>query len=79
VEAAKRPIRVNLCLGSDEECNRSRGCATYHCRPEAQDALASVPRSGARHKRLAIEEAAMQAAESTIIRRYGGSESLLYA
>ena len=77
VEAAKGPIRVNICLGSDEECNRSpmvrRITSGRKLETRARE------RAAQRRQAQAIEEAAMQAAEPTIIRRgYGGFESLLY-
>jgi DNA-binding IscR family transcriptional regulator len=76
VEAAKGPIRVNICLGSDEECNRS---PSVRRSPLAGSSRRARERAAQRRQTQAIEEAAMQAAEPTIIRRgYGGFESLLY-
>ncbi len=57
VEAVEGPIRLNICLGTDEECNRQPWCAAYHVWSDAQEALAGVLR------RATIEDLARVEAE----------------
>jgi Rrf2 family protein len=44
VEAVEGPIRLNVCLGADDECARQAWCAAYRIWNEAQDALTGVLR-----------------------------------
>ena len=44
VEAVEGPIRLNICLGSDEDCSRQTWCSAYAIWTEAQDALTGVLR-----------------------------------
>lgn len=44
VEAVEGPIRLNVCLSSEDECNRQPWCSAYHVWSEAQEALAKVLR-----------------------------------
>jgi len=44
VEAVEGPIHLNICLSSDDECNRRAWCSAYQVWSDAQDALTSVLR-----------------------------------
>jgi Rrf2 family protein len=44
VEAVEGPIRLNICLGSDDDCDRQPWCSAYHVWSDAQDALTGVLR-----------------------------------
>lgn len=55
VEAVEGPIRLNICLGTDDECSRHPWCSAYHVWSEAQDALSGVLRK-ATIEELAREE-----------------------
>ena len=45
VEAVEGPIRLNVCLGSDDECTRQPWCSAYRVWNEAQHALTGVLRN----------------------------------
>ncbi|MBZ5580009.1 MAG: Rrf2 family transcriptional regulator [Acidobacteriia bacterium] len=44
VEAVEGPIRLNVCLGADDDCARQPWCAAYQIWSDAQDALTGVLR-----------------------------------
>lgn len=44
VEAVEGPIRLNVCLGTDDDCARQPWCSAYQIWSDAQDALTGVLR-----------------------------------
>jgi Rrf2 family protein len=59
VEAIEGPLRLNICLGSDNACDRLAVCASHRVWQGAQEALAAVLR-GATIETLARETAEKQ-------------------
>jgi len=45
VEAIEGPLRLNLCLGSDNACERQGACLAHNVWQSAQEAMATVLRS----------------------------------
>ncbi len=62
VEAIEGPLRLNVCLGSRDACERQGSCAMHRVWEGAQEAVASVLR-GATIEALARESAEKQQRE----------------
>jgi len=62
VEAVEGPIRLNVCLGTDDECHRQPWCSAYHVWSDAQDALTAVLRK-ATIDELALAEVQARSAQ----------------
>ena len=62
VEAVEGPIRLNVCLGTDENCTRKGWCSAYEVWSDAQEALTGVLR------KATIEELARVALQNRAAR-----------